>query len=145
MEEKKFLGMSKKVCLGLGWLTLVIAIIALAIEHPKMTKDEKKQFVSVFVGYGCACIAWTVISIVQVIINHTVGPELGWIFTIVGFLVWCVMLVCMVFAFMNEDFHAPVFFNLAGKFVADGEDAKAETVEAEVVEEEKEEEQPEEK
>ena len=129
MEEKKFLGMPKKVCLGLSWLTLVLGIVALAVEHEKMEKEEKKQFVAVFVGYGFAFIAWTIISIVQIIINHTVGPELGWIFSIVGFLVWCVLLVCMIFAFVREDFKAPVFYNIAGNFVKDGEVAKEEKTE----------------
>ena len=129
MEEKKVLGMPKKVCLGLSWLTLVLGIVALAVEHEKMEKEEKKQFVAVFVGYGFAFIAWTIISIVQIIINHTVGPELGWIFSIVGFLVWCVLLVCMIFAFVREDFKAPVFYNIAGNFVKDGEVAKEEKAE----------------
>ena len=129
MEEKKVLGMPKKVCLGLSWLTLVLGIVALAVEHEKMEKEEKKQFVAVFVGYGFAFIAWTIISIVQIIINHTVGPELGWIFSIVGFLVWCVLLVCMIFAFVKDDFQAPVFYNIAGNFVKDEEPAKAEKAE----------------
>lgn len=140
MEEKKFLGMPKKVCLGLGWLTLVIAIIALAIDHEKMNKEDKKQFVSVFVGYGFAIIAWTIITIVQAIINAAVGPDLGWIFTIVGFLVWCVLLVCMIFAFINEDFKAPVFYDIAGNFVKDEGEAKAEEQKEEAPAEEKKEE-----
>lgn len=140
MEEKKFLGMPKKVCLGLGWLTLVIAIIALAIDHEKMNKDEKKQFVSVFVGYGFAIIAWTIITIVQAIITAAVGPDLGWIFTIVGFLVWCVLLVCMIFAFINEDFKAPVFYDIAANFVKDEGEAKAEEQKEEAPAEEKKEE-----
>ena len=136
MEEKKILGMPKKVCLGLGWLTLVLAIVGLAVDHEKMNKDEKKQFVSVFVGYGFAFIAWTIISIVQAIINAAVGPELGWIFTIVGILVWCVMLVCMIFAFLNEDFKAPVFYSIAGNFVKDDDKSETIEVEAEDVKEE---------
>lgn len=132
MEEKKFLGMPKKVCLGLGWLTLVIAIVALAVDHEKMEKEDKKQVVSIFVGYGCAIIAWIVLAIVGAIVGAITaesGVNLGWIFTILELLVYAVMIVCMIFAFLNEDFKAPVFYNIAGNFVKDGEGAKEEKAE----------------
>ena len=129
MEEKKILGMPRNVCLGLSWLTLVLGIVALAVEHEKLEKEEKRQLVSVFVGYGFAITAWIIISIVQAIITSAVGPELGWIFSIIGFLVWCVLLVCMIFAFVKDDFKAPVFYNIAGNFVKDGEEPKEAKVE----------------
>ena len=128
MEEKKFLGMPKKVCLGLGWLTLVIAIVGLAVEHQKMTKEEKQQFVAVFVGYVFVAIAVTIFSIVGAIVAAA-GAEIGWLFSLLNFLAWAVMLVCMIFAFINEDFKAPVFYNIAGNFVKDGEGAKEEKAE----------------
>ena len=137
MEEKKFLGMPKKVCLGLGWLTLVIAIVGLAVEHQKMTKEEKQQFVSVFVGYVFVAIAVTIFSIVGAIVAAA-GAEIGWLFSLLNFLAWAVMLVCMIFAFINEDFKAPVFYNIAGNFVKDGEEPKEEKA-AEPSEESKEE------
>ena len=134
MEEKKFLGMPKKVCLGLGWLTLVIAIVGLAVEHQKMTKEEKQQFVAVFVGYVFVAIAVTIFSIVGAIVAAA-GAEIGWLFSLLNFLAWAVMLVCMIFAFINEDFKAPVFYNIAGNFVKDGEGAKEEKAEEPQVEE----------
>ena len=141
MEEKKFLGMPKKVCLGLSWLTLVLGIVALAVDHEKMEKEDKKQVVSVFVGYGFAIIAWTIIGIVGAIVGALTkdsGVNLGWIFTLLDFLVWAVMLVCMIFAFVNEDFKAPLFYNIAGSFVKD-EEGKEEQVKEEKAEESKEE------
>ena len=140
MEEKKFLGMPKKVCLGLGWLTLVIAIVGLAVDYEKMSKEDKRQFVSVFVGYGFLAIFVTIVTIISAITGAIIGGEayakIGWIFTLINFLGWAVMLVCMIFAFTNEDFQAPVFYNIATNFVKDENEAS--TVDAEVVEEKEE-------
>ena len=129
MEEKKFLGMPKKVCLGLGWLTLVIAIVGLAVDHEKMTKDEKKQFVSVFVAMGLLFIFFTITAIVQSILHIADVYAIDWLFTVLDLVAWlCLSLLPMIFAFINEDFHCPVAFNIAGKFVKD-EEGKEEKVE----------------
>lgn len=142
MEEKKFLGMPKNVCLGLGWLLFPFAIVALAMEHEKMNREDKKQFVSIFVAMGVFLCLITITTIVQTILS-VADVHINWVFTLINLLAWVgLSLLPMIFAFLNENFHCPIAFDLADKFVK-GEDG--ETVEAEVVEEEPKEEQKEEK
>ena len=130
MEEKKFLGMPKKVCLGLSWLTLVIGIIALAVDHEKMNKEDKKQIVSVFVAFVLFFIFITITGIVQAILHIADVYAVDWLFTVLDLVAWlCLSLLPMIFAFVNEDFHCPIAFNIAGNFVKDGEEAKPEAKE----------------
>ena len=125
MEEKKFLGMPKNVCLGLSWLAFPLAIVALAVDHEKMDKDDKKQFVSVFVAIGVLIIIATIVSIIGAIVAAS-GANIGWLFSLINAAAWVVLsLLPMIFAFINEDFHGPIAFDLAGKFVG-GEEAKEE-------------------
>lgn len=124
MDNKKWLGMPKNVLLGLSWLFFPLGIVDLAMNHQDLNEEEKKQIVSTFVAAGIA----TIISIIVMIISSIVaaaGANIGWLFTLINVLCWAgLCIVPMIFAFMNENFHCPVLFDLAGKFVK-GEDSEA--------------------
>ena len=49
MEDKKIIGMKFNVLMGLHWILFPFGIVALAVDHDKMTRDEKLQIVQVFI------------------------------------------------------------------------------------------------
>ena len=62
MEEKTFIGMKPSVVFGLTWILFPFGIVALAVDHKKMTKNDKQQIVSAFVFAGLLSIFSIVMS-----------------------------------------------------------------------------------
>lgn len=150
MEEKKFLGMRPNVVFGLTWLVFPFGIVALAVDHSKMDKNDKQQIVSAFVLDGI----WTILSIIVSIVDSVLRASTDgassswfWIVTLVVhiplFVFW---LIAMIQAFRGIEYHCPIAWGIAGCFLGDDkkEEAKPAEAKAEEVKEEPKEEAKEE-
>ena len=126
MEEKTFIGMKPSVVFGLTWILFPFGIVALAVDHKKMTKNDKQQIVSAFV-----------MSIIDSVLTASTNGNVWW-FDLIGLPIYIVAfvfwLISMIKAFKGEDYHCPIAWALAGTFLKD--DAKeAEAKPEEVTEE----------
>jgi uncharacterized membrane protein len=144
MEEKRFIGMTPNVFFGITWLLFPFGIVALAIVHDKMTKNDKQQIVSAFVLEAIAAIISIIFSIVDAIIvastngSVTWVPLLGLVFYVPIIFFW---LISMIQAFRGIEFHCPIAWSIAGGFVHEGNADRADTKEEPKAEEPKAEEQ----
>ncbi|RIA78132.1 hypothetical protein EI71_00444 [Anaeroplasma bactoclasticum] len=144
MEEKRFIGMTPNVVFGLTWLLFPFGIVALAVDHDKMTKNDKQQIVSAFVLEALSAIISIIFSIVDaIIVASTNGavtwvPLLGLVFYVPIFVFW---LISMIQAFRGIEFHCPIAWSIAGGFVHEGKADQAETKEEPKAEEPKAEEE----
>ena len=82
MEEKKFIGMTPNVVFGLTWILFPFGIVALAVDHDKMTKNDKQQIVSAFVMDGLTMILSIIISVIEGILIGATGND---IWNLLGF------------------------------------------------------------
>jgi uncharacterized membrane protein len=144
MEEKRFIGMTPNVVFGITWLLFPFGIVALAVDHDKMTKNDKQQIVSAFVLKALSAIISIIFSIVDAIIvastngSVTWVPLLGLVFYVPIFVFW---LISMIQAFRGIEFHCPSAWSIAGGFVHEGNADQAETKEEPKAEEPKAEEE----
>ena len=131
MEEKKFIGMTPNVVFGLTWILFPFGIVALAVDHDKMTKNDKQQIVSAFVLDGITMILSIIISVIETILISATGNDI-WnllgLILIVPFVFW---LIAMIQAFRGIEYHCPLAWSIAGAFVHDGPADKKEEVKAE--------------
>lgn len=137
MEEKTFIGMKPSVVFGLTWILFPFGIVALAVDHAKMTKNDKQQIVSAFVFDGLLTIFSIVMSIIDSVLTATTNGNVWW-FDLIGLPIYIVAfvfwLISMIKAFKGDDYHCPIAWALAGAFLKD--DAKeAEAKPEEVTEE----------
>ena len=108
MEEKRILGMKRNVCLGLSWLVIVIAILAMAIDYKKMDEDEKKHWISIYIGDGTIRIFTGIVSLLSLI-----EPLFLLLFILeIPFMVFWI--IAVIRAFMDKPFKMPIFYKLAG-------------------------------
>ena len=123
MEEKTFIGMRSNVVFGLTWILFPFGIVALAVDHAKMAKNDKQQIVSAFVFEGILSIFAIIMSIIDSIVVAASNGNIWWISLlglpvyIVAFIFW---LIAMIKAFKGEDYHCPIAWGLAGAFIKDG-------------------------
>lgn len=117
--EKTFLGMKKNIDLGLSWLLFPFAIVTLAIENEKLTKEEKAEFICPLIVAGVG----TILSMFSWI------PYVGIVFGILGLLVFLGSLVIAILFFAGKDFKVPFVFDIANSFVK--EDNKKEIIDLE--------------
>ena len=131
MEEKKFIGMTPNVVFGLTWILFPFGIVALAVDHDKMTKNDKQQIVSAFVMDGLTMILSIIISVIETILISATGTDL-WnllgLILIVPFVFW---LIAMIQAFRGIEYHCPLAWSIAGAFVHDGPADKKEEAKTE--------------
>lgn len=131
MEEKKFIGMTPNVVFGLTWILFPFGIVALAVDHDKMTKNDKQQIVSAFVMDGLTMILSIIISVIETILISATGNDI-WnllgLILIVPFVFW---LIAMIQAFRGIEYHCPLAWSIAGAFVHDGPADKKEEVKTE--------------
>ena len=131
MEEKKFIGMTPNVVFGLTWILFPFGIVALAVDHDKMTKNDKQQIVSAFVMDGLTMILSIIISVIETILISATGNDI-WnllgLILIVPFVFW---LIAMIQAFRGVEYHCPLAWSIAGAFVHDGPADKKEEVKVE--------------
>ena len=131
MEEKKFIGMTPNVVFGLTWILFPFGIVALAVDHDKMTKNDKQQIVSAFVFDGISMILSIVISIIESILIAATGNDIWNLFTLIFIVPFVFWLIAMIQAFRGVEYHCPLAWSIAGAFVHDGPADKKEEVKAE--------------
>lgn len=131
MEEKKFIGMTPNVVFGLTWILFPFGIVALAIDHDKMTKKDKQQIVSAFVLDGITMILSIILSIVEGILIGLTGNDIWNLFNLIFIVPFVFSLIAMIQAFRGVEYHCPLAWNIAGSFVHDGPENKKEEVKAE--------------
>lgn len=113
MDERKVLGMNKNICLGISWIFFPLGIVALAVSRREMTKEERQEYISIFVLEGLMYILGTVIGILT-----RITPILNLLYLIeIPCLIF--VIIAIVKSFKNEVYHYPIAFNLAGNFVKD--------------------------
>lgn len=130
-NDKKFIGMDPNILFGLNWLLFPFGIVALAIDHDKMTTNDKKQIISAFVVDAFMAIVSAIVNIIHSILCSF---EIYW-FTNVGYIniIPCIfVIIAMIQAFRGIDYHYPLAWNFAGLFVHENaNDKKVETKENE--------------
>ena len=131
MEEKKFIGMTPNVVFGLTWILFPFGIVALAIDHDKMTKKDKQQIVSAFVLDGITMILSIILSIVEGILIGLTGNDIWNLFNLILIVPFVFWLIAMIQAFRGVEYHCPLAWNIAGSFVHDGPADKKEEEKAE--------------
>ena len=131
MEEKKFIGMTPNVVFGLTWILFPFGIVALAIDHDKMTKKDKQQIVSAFVLDGITMILSIILSIVEGILIGLTGNDIWNLFNLILIVPFVFSLIAMIQAFRGVEYHCPLAWNIAGSFVHDGPADKKEEEKAE--------------
>lgn len=131
MEEKKFIGMTPNVVFGLTWILFPFGIVALAIDHDKMTKKDKQQIVSAFVLDSITMILSVILSIVEGILIGITENTIWNIFNLILIVPFVFCLIAMIQAFRGVEYHCPLAWNIAGAFVHDGKADKKEEVKAE--------------
>ncbi len=131
MEEKKFIGMTPNVVFGLTWILFPFGIVALAVDHDKMTKNDKQQIVSAFVLDGITMILSIVISIIEGILIAATGTDIWNLFGLILIVPFVFWLIAMIQAFRGIEYHCPLAWSIAGAFVHDGPADKKEEVKAE--------------
>ena len=135
MEEKKFIGMTPNVVFGLTWILFPFGIVALAVDHDKMTKKDKQQIVSAFVLDGITMILSIVLSIVEGILIGITDNTIWNLFNLILIVPFVFWLIAMIQAFRGVEYHCPLAWNIAGSFVHDGPADKKEEVKPEATEE----------
>lgn len=97
-----------KILAGIGYLTGIVALIAILIEPYKnehFVRFHAVQALGIWVG-------WIVISIVSAI------PVIGWIFGAIG---WIVLLVVSILgaikSFQGQYYEVPVIYNLVKNYI----------------------------
>ena len=131
MEEKKFIGMTPNVVFGLTWILFPFGIVALAIDHDKMTKKDKQQIVSAFVLDGITMILSVILSIVEGVLIGLTANDIWNLFNLILIVPFVFWLIAMIQAFRGVEYHCPLAWNIAGSFVHDGPADKQEEVKAE--------------
>lgn len=131
MEEKKFIGMTPNVVFGLTWILFPFGIVALAVDHDKMTKNDKQQIVSAFVLDGITMILSIVISIIESILIAATENDIWNLFGLILIVPFVFWLIAMIQAFRGVEYHCPLAWSIAGAFVHDGPADKKEEVKAE--------------
>ena len=131
MEEKKFIGMTPNVVFGLTWILFPFGIVALAVDHDKMTKKDKQQIVSAFVLDGITMILSIILSIVEGILIGLTGNDIWNLFNLILIVPFVFWLIAMIQAFRGVEYHCPLAWNIAGSFVHDGPADKKEEEKAE--------------
>ena len=131
MEEKKFIGMTPNVVFGLTWILFPFGIVALAVDHDKMTKKDKQQIVSAFVLDGITMILSIILSIVEGILIGLTGNDIWNLFNLILIVPFVFWLIAMIQAFRGVEYHCPLAWNIAGSFVHDGPENKKEEEKAE--------------
>lgn len=131
MEEKKFIGMTPNVVFGLTWILFPFGIVALAVDHDKMTKNDKQQIVSAFVLDGITMILSIIISIIEGILIAATGTDIWNLFGLILIVPFVFWLIAMIQAFRGIEYHCPLAWSIAGAFVHDGPADKKEEVKAE--------------
>ena len=131
MEEKKFIGMTPNVVFGLTWILFPFGIVALAVDHDKMTKKDKQQIVSAFVLDGITMILSVILSIVEGILIGLTGNDIWNLFNLILIVPFVFWLIAMIQAFRGIEYHCPLAWNIAGSFVHDGPADKKEEEKAE--------------
>lgn len=131
MEEKKFIGMAPNVVFGLTWILFPFGIVALAVDHDKMTKKDKQQIVSAFVLDGITMILSIILSIVEGILIGLTGNDIWNLFNLILIVPFVFWLIAMIQAFRGVEYHCPLAWNIAGSFVHDGPADKQEEEKAE--------------
>lgn len=131
MEEKKFIGMAPNVVFGLTWILFPFGIVALAVDHDKMTKKDKQQIVSAFVLDGITMILSVILSIVEGILIGITDNTIWNLFNLILIVPFVFWLIAMIQAFRGVEYHCPLAWNIAGAFVHDGPENKKEEVKAE--------------
>lgn len=131
MEEKKFIGMTPNVVFGLTWILFPFGIVALAVDHDKMTKNDKQQIVSAFVLDGITMILSIIISIIEGILIAATGNDIWNLFGLILIVPFVFWLIAMIQAFRGIEYHCPLAWSIAGAFVHDGPADKKEEVKAE--------------
>lgn len=117
--EKKFLNMKKNVLLGLSWIFFPFAIVALAVEHKSMDKEDKTEFIQVLVFEVFVGVVITFLEILAIIFARV--QFLSVIFTILSVVASVLFLICLIMAlvksFKGNHFEVPVVYGIAKKFV----------------------------
>ena len=131
MEEKKFIGMTPNVVFGLTWILFPFGIVALAVDHDKMTKNDKQQIVSAFVMDGLTMILSIIISVIEGILIGATGNDIWNLFSLILIVPFVFWLIAMIQAFRGIEYHCPLAWSIAGAFVHDGPADKKEEVKAE--------------
>lgn len=131
MEEKKFIGMTPNVVFGLTWILFPFGIVALAVDHDKMTKNDKQQIVSAFVMDGLTMILSIIISVIETILISATGNDIWNLFGLILIVPFVFWLIAMIQAFRGVEYHCPLAWSIAGAFVHDGPADKKEEVKAE--------------
>ena len=131
MEEKKFIGMTPNVVFGLTWILFPFGIVALAVDHDKMTKNDKQQIVSAFVLDGITMILSIIISIIEGILIAATGNDIWNLFGLILIVPFVFWLIAMIQAFRGIEYHCPLAWSIAGAFVHDGPADKKEEVKTE--------------
>ena len=127
MEDKKILGMKFNVLMGLHWIVFPLGIVALAVDHDKMTRDEKLQIVQVFIFDAIGTIFSTAAAILSTVFAFV--PVLNIIFLIteaaIGLFFFILFLIYMINAFMGNLYEVPVCYNMAKSFVKEDNSVKS--------------------
>ena len=131
MEEKKFIGMTPNVVFGLTWILFPFGIVALAVDHDKMTKNDKQQIVSAFVMDGLTMILSIIISVIETILISATGNDIWNLFGLILIVPFVFWLIAMIQAFRGIEYHCPLAWSIAGAFVHDGPVDKKEEVKTE--------------
>ena len=125
-NDKKIIGMDFKVVQGLNWIIFVFGIVALAVDHAKMTKQQKQQIIQVFVFDVFTGIISIILSIIGAIVGGIAGAKL--VMDIISYVymaaVFVIFLIFMINAFMGKFLEMPICYNIAGSFLKDQNDSR---------------------
>ncbi len=112
LEKKLFYGLSWILALFFPTISIVLNIIVLITDKDKLTLEDKRNSVSIFVmqAFGIIC------GLVMII------PIIGWVIGCIALLVWAVFatifcIIAAIKAFNKEEYKIPLVYPIASSFV----------------------------
>lgn len=116
MEEKTFIGLKPNILFGLNWLFFPFGIIALAIDHSKMTDDDKKQIISCFIVVAFMSIVGGMINFIHIIFCQF-GIYWFHYFGCINLVPAVFVIIAAVQAFRGIEYHYPIAYDMAVAFL----------------------------